>query len=766
MRYLATATTVVVASVALSACGGGGGVSSPGVGTPVPMQPGQGVPVLTPADPGATLAVLQKAATSVPRLDRRSVTQSSNTDNNNVTQDTAEAVFDRGEMTVSVVASDPASFVLNSKTDAHESVVGSAVRNDQIARRWQLQKEFEDRTTVVHSFGEKPTEEFPLRAVHAGGNWWTNQMPVVSDWEAGNRSGPLVPPDHIAFLKRTNVNWVGLSVALHYDDSMDSTVERVYSDDVEIPTFPDEALRQFIREFKDQGIDVYLTLAFESMEAENAERPVRRWQLGDPGVAETGVPPEDPEIFGRIAPEDWPWRPDHPDHQPFVAEFWETYTEQAVHFARIAETEGVRMFSLGTEVDRLFRTRSGGRWPNHFSQELTTMVERVRQVYSGLLTYDMHYDAIVSSDFFGPGSNHLWQDLNLDVVGISAWFPLVDAQPSQVSSVQRLEARYEEVFRQYLIPLAENNPDRPIAFLEYGAVDSVGTPANPGAVDFQPLEFSDADGNGIDDGQETQANMFQALLNTMAKYPGVLDGIFWWGNLISSDEDWAAGPGGVRDHSFRGRLSEEVVRSTYETWGDWLTGGHWMHLDADMNVVGAGAFVDGPELARSSPLPNAGTATYEGSATGGYATEYGTDHPGIVAGSHTIGQYEGEARLTADFQTGLISGRVHSIGAGGFHTPSGGGVVQRIAARATNYEVVLAATAFNHEGFTGETTAVSTDPRIGIASSSGSWGGRFSNVSDGDGNPRLVAGTHGANFVTTGGSRTSLIGVFVGTSRR
>ena len=86
----------------------------------------------------------------------------------------------------------------------------------------------------------------------------------------------------------------------------------------------------------------------------------------------------------EIKPEFWPWRPDHPDHERFVAEFWETYTQQAVHFARIAEEEGVRLYSLGTETERLFGTRSGGeRWPNHFRAELQEMVRRVRAVYSG-----------------------------------------------------------------------------------------------------------------------------------------------------------------------------------------------------------------------------------------------------------------------------------------------------------------------------------------------------------------------------------------------
>ena len=52
-------------------------------------------------------------------------------------------------------------------------------------------------------------------------------------------------------------------------------------------------------------------------------------------------------------------------------------------------------------------------------------MSEVRHSYSGPLTYDMHKDALTFPDFLGPGSDHLWEDLGLDVVGISAWFGLV-----------------------------------------------------------------------------------------------------------------------------------------------------------------------------------------------------------------------------------------------------------------------------------------------------------------------------------------------------
>ena len=358
-------------------------------------------------------------------------------------------------------------------------------------------------------------------------------------------------------------NWIGLSVALTYDDSMDSTVERnaEYSPS-DGASFSDDAIRQFVREVREHGIDVYLTLAFEAFEAETAVRPVERWQLGDPGGEDGG-----PCCDSGILPEFWPWRPDHPDHRRFVAEFWETYTEHAVHVGRIAEEEGVRLYSLGTETDRLFRTRPRDYFANDFREELASMVSQVRAVYSGLLTYDMHYQILRNPGFYGPADD-LWRDLALDVVGISAWFPLADSPPSTVRSVESLQATYENIFRDYLVPLSEKTPGRPVVLLEYGAKDRVeagGTPNLPG---FPPFVFTDGNGNGIDDGRETQANIYRAMFNVMDSHPGVVNGAFLWDNWLTSAELWAGYWADHRASHVRDKPAEEIVRSAYALWRD------------------------------------------------------------------------------------------------------------------------------------------------------------------------------------------------------
>lgn len=395
----------------------------------------------------------------------------------------------------------------------------------------------------------------PMRAVHIAGNWGTNPE-TVARWNR-NRSKRLIPLDYVAHLRSLRINWVGISVALHYTDSMDSTVQRVYSPRVNIPTFSDRALRQIIREFRRHGFDVYLTVAFESHEAEAAERPVpNRGYLGAPGV-----PP-------GVQREHWPWARNHPEHTFFVRRFWHSYTREVLHFARIAQAEDVRMFSIGTETPNLFRTRAGGGYfVNDFAQQLRTLVERVRSVYEGLLTYNMHFIAI-TDDVYEPGSRYLWEDLDLDVVGVSAWFPLVDTPPDAVMSVGQLRREYERVFRDYVLPLADENTGRPIVFTEYGAIDTIAAPSEPARTERQGQRFvfSDTNGNGVDDGRETQANIFRAFFRTMDRYPGAVYGAFFWDNWIGSNEQWRRFWSGHRNFDIRNKPAGNVVRGQYRCY--------------------------------------------------------------------------------------------------------------------------------------------------------------------------------------------------------
>ena len=158
------------------------------------------------------------------------------------------------------------------------------------------------------------------------------------------------------------------------------------------------------------------------------------------------------------------------------SEFWRTHTEQAVQIVTICEEEGVRMYSLGNETERLFRTRPVGYWRNDFGDELREMVRQVRAVYGGLVTYNMHSFGFTRGgdrEFEQLVAQHLWEDLDLDVIGVSAWLPLLAQEAlSTVPSVPTLRREYERLFQEIILPLAERYRDRPIVFTEYGAIDT------------------------------------------------------------------------------------------------------------------------------------------------------------------------------------------------------------------------------------------------------------------------------------------------------
>lgn len=387
----------------------------------------------------------------------------------------------------------------------------------------------------------------PLRAVHMTGKW-ASTKDFLDKGE--------YPKEYFEFLRDMNVNWVGISVALNLEDSMDATVKRKFRG-LETPSFTDNELRIIINKLHGHGFKVYLTLAYQDEESKNALKPVRRWQIGDPNAYL-----ED----SKIKKENWPWTPEHPQHEVFIKSFWESYTNRAVEVGRLAQELSIEMYSLGTETDRLFRTRAGGDWPNDFGKELKEMVSQVRQVYKGKLTYDQHASALMY-DYFHPGSKYLFEDLDLDVVGISGYFPLTTQEPTEVMGVTQLEKAWQQIFDKYLTPLKQISPNKVIYFTEVGYIDLVSAPL--AEIDFvEGKMFEDHNGNGLDDGEETQSNIYQALFNTIDRNRGVLDGAFLWEVQMTTREYWNQTVGGNRNLHFLDKLAEDVVRQTYKRWRD------------------------------------------------------------------------------------------------------------------------------------------------------------------------------------------------------
>jgi len=383
---------------------------------------------------------------------------------------------------------------------------------------------------------------------------------------------------YFLFLRSNHVEWIGISVAMFIDNISDPTVRLRYrpqgDESCNVFTFEDDDLFAFIARAKQWGFKIYLTLAFEEINC-NPEPPssdpfcntaqyqhVKRFYYGNPYIDSGDID----QIC--LNPEYWWWNPSHPDHTANVASFWSSYAQIAVKYAELAQQLGVDMFSIGTETPRLFRTRAdGSQFPNHFKEELTQLLNDVRAVYSGLVTYDQ-WSGVWQSGWFGTaaGQKFLFQDIGLDAVGVSAYFQLTDSEPTRVLSLEELETNWERVFQEYLIPMQVLNTGKPIVFLEFGYVDSVGSPFNANSELGQVFVFQDSDANGIDDGREQQSNIFQAFFNVNEKHNRLVRGAFVWGNDIFSDLwSWLD----LHEHRSFGiyqKPSEQVIRSVYGGW--------------------------------------------------------------------------------------------------------------------------------------------------------------------------------------------------------
>ena len=386
-----------------------------------------------------------------------------------------------------------------------------------------------------------------MRAVHVGGNWGFN-LSNVGD-------GTQVPEEYFQFLDSLQVNWVGISQSLHVTDSMDSN-PRLALSGYSVNSFPDSVLRNLIRTFRLRGYKVYLTLAIEDKDSQAAAKPVGRWDFGSPVL---------PSWDTIHKPENWPWSLTHPQHATFVHDFYANYTAAAVQTARIAEEAGASLFSLGTETNALFRTRpgkgyAGTNYSDNYLTELTAMVGAVRGVFSGLVTYDWHYSDQV---YYEPNNTVMWQDLGLDVIGISAYYELSKQYLTTPMSVVETKKAWRQIFDNVLKPLKAANPSRPIVFTEFGYDATVETVTSANFAEPAVTRAFDGTGAGMDDGEVTQRNAYDGLMAVMEENTGTLTGLFGWEYGVATNAQYSAA---LEKFCPRGKATELVLRDYYTRW--------------------------------------------------------------------------------------------------------------------------------------------------------------------------------------------------------
>ena len=228
-----------------------------------------------------------------------------------------------------------------------------------------------------------------------------------------------------------------------------------------------------------------------------------------------------------------------------------------------------------------------------------------------------------------------------------------------------------------------------------------------------------------------------------------------------------------------GDIDEEeasaALAAVYTSWNDadptnYLAGGFWMRIGVDIDEldplnleaaiqVEVGVFTDGPELSRTPTLPDTGTASYEGPATGLYAYA-----PGGAADTAELGFFTATASLTAEFAAGTVEGCIGCTGGidVATETAQDGG---EFAERTLPARIVLGRTAIDADGtFSDAGVSLAIDGRT-IQRIDGAWGGRFSAIADADGDPRLAGGTAGVEWTESDDSQGAFLGTYFATKR-
>ena len=207
--------------------------------------------------------------------------------------------------------------------------------------------------------------------------------------------------------------------------------------------------------------------------------------------------------------------------------WFENYQRFLLHYARMAERENVEIFCVGVELARTVKEREA---------DWRTLIERVRQVYHGPLTYAANwwgeYDEI-----------HIWDAL--DYVGINAFFPLSqDASPD----LETLRAGARRVADE--VELVHLVTGRPVIFTEVGFKSVRGSTVKPWQWTrrFEPA---------VD--LELQARAYRAVLEALWQRPWFY-GMYWW----KWHSDMRQGGPADGDFTPRHKPAEQVLSEWYQ----------------------------------------------------------------------------------------------------------------------------------------------------------------------------------------------------------
>ncbi|MCS6927961.1 MAG: hypothetical protein NZM43_00540 [Saprospiraceae bacterium] len=207
---------------------------------------------------------------------------------------------------------------------------------------------------------------------------------------------------------------------------------------------------------------------------------------------------------------------------------WErAYARYIFTMVRIADSLNVELFCIGTEFRQAIAQR-----PAFWS----ALIAQVRQRYKGLLTYSANWDDWQEVPF--------WEQL--DYVGVSAYFPLVEADTPTLEALRAAWRPYVEELSRF-----SQRWRKPVLFTEFGylSVNGAGGRTWELEKDIQRRPVNEV----------AQANCLDALFSTFKNQSWWAGGFLWkWFPNMRGHEGYPE-----RDYSPQGKLAMQVLRRWY-----------------------------------------------------------------------------------------------------------------------------------------------------------------------------------------------------------
>lgn len=210
------------------------------------------------------------------------------------------------------------------------------------------------------------------------------------------------------------------------------------------------------------------------------------------------------------------------------ARFEASYAEYLLTFAALADSLGVELLVVGTELDRTARERPA------FWGEL---IDDVRESYHGPLTYAANWDAVTDVPF--------WD--RLDFIGVDAFFPLSDRD---TPTLEELEREWRPIVARVAAECRAHG--KPVLFTEFGYRSIDGAAGNQW--ELPPERRRDVPAN-----PEAQIAAYEALFRSWWERPWFAGGFLW--KWFADDAGMARAP--RADYTPQHKPVEETIRAWY-----------------------------------------------------------------------------------------------------------------------------------------------------------------------------------------------------------